>query len=646
MVAAAVAVASAPTREARWNEAAVATLVVAYTVVGLLIVWHRPAELVGRIAVTAAPVLAVGEALVQLSYAVLRDQPDDRLAALGSVSGGLLRGTAWLVLVLWLPLRFPDGRLPRSRLGRTTTWVVVATIACFAVVGLLSPRLTDLRVQQVDSPVGLPAALAPATEAFAGLSLLAGVLSIVLVVACLVQRYRHAGPLGRQQTLLFGVAFVPPVLAFVASTADAAPPWLFGLATLPLPVAIGTALLQRRLYDLPLVLNRSLTHASLWLVVALLYALVVGGVGALLQQRGAPWLPWLAAGVVAVAFAPLREALQGAANRLTFGQWAQPAEVLDRTARRLADAADVQALLDSLTAELAGGLGLGHVEIVDREGTPLAVAGTPSGELDELPLVQYGEPVGTLRWTWRPMRPVDRELLARVAEYLGHAVHAAALLGSVRATQERLVLAREEERRRLRRDLHDGLGPTLAALTLQVDTLGNTHPDPTLRADLLRLRGHIQDTVHDVRRLVEGLQPAPVADLGLVEAVRQLAAGAPLEVAVECDTGCALGSGQAERLPAGVEVAAYRIAQEALTNAVRHAEATVVRIGLHLGPDCLEVCVADDGHGRLTPRPGGVGLRSMRERAEEIGGELTLTAVPGVGTTVRARLPLASGGGP
>ena len=106
------------------------------------------------------------------------------------------------------------------------------------------------------------------------------------------------------------------------------------------------AVLQRRLYDLPLVVNRSLTYGALWLVIAALYAVVVGGVGAMLQQQDAAWLPWLAAGVVAVSFAPLRDALQRAANRLTFGQWAQPREVLDRTARRLADVSDVDALLE------------------------------------------------------------------------------------------------------------------------------------------------------------------------------------------------------------------------------------------------------------------------------------------------------------
>ena len=235
-------------------------------------------------------------------------------------------------------------------------------------------------------------------------------------------------------------------------------------------------------------------------MIAGLYALVVGGVGAMLREQGAAWLPWLAAGVIAVSFAPLRDALQRAANRLTFGQWAQPGEVLARTSRRLADAGDVQALLGSLATELAEDLRLEHVQIVGSDGRVLATAGPSVAELDELTLTAYGAPVGALRWAKQPLRERDRELLAGVATQLGSVVHAHDLLDRVRTAQERLVLAHEEERRRLRRDLHDGLGPALAALTMQVDTLRNTVDDEAARAHLLTLRGHIQDAVGDVRR--------------------------------------------------------------------------------------------------------------------------------------------------
>jgi signal transduction histidine kinase len=512
------------------------------------------------------------------------------------------------------------------------------TLGCFVLVSVLSPHLTRIEFEHIDNPIGLPHGWTTVMDALAGVNLLLGLVCLVLDVACLVQQYRHGGPLTRQQTLVFGLAFLPPLVAFVASASDSAGPWLFAVCTLPLPIVVGVAVLQRRLYDLPLALNRSLTYGALWVAIALLYALTVGGVGALLQQQGAAWLPWAAAGVVAVSFAPLRDALQGAANRLTYGQWAQPREVLSRTTRRLADAGAGDMLLQSLVDELAHGLGLGWVEITDGTGRVVAGAGTPGDAVEELPLMSYGLTVGRLRWAERPLRDVDRQLVVDIAAQLGGIVHALELMSSLRQAQERLVLAREEERRRLRRDLHDGVGPALAGLTLQVDTvrnqLGTGHASA---ADdlLLQLRSGIRDTVLDVRRIVEGLRPAALDDLGLVEAVRQLGERSGLAVTVDTEP--------LPRLPAAVEVAAYRVVQEALGNAARHAAATRAHVRLCASGDDLDVEVTDDGTGEVAPRDAGLGLHNMRERAEEIGGSFELLATPGKGTAVRVTLPLVAG---
>jgi signal transduction histidine kinase len=349
--------------------------------------------------------------------------------------------------------------------------------------------------------------------------------------------------------------------------------------------------------------------------------------------------------VVAVSFAPLRDALQRFANKLTYGQWSQPAEVLAATGRRLTDATDVPGLVQSLVDELGEGLRLPYVEICDASGDRLALRGTAAETVESVPLQAYGVPVGVLRWSGRDLRESDRTLVRDLAGQLGAVVHASALLGSLRASQERLVLAREEERRRLRRDLHDGLGPALAGLTLQVDTLRHQlrSADAAEAADaadepLLELRSGIQSTVLDVRRIVEGLRPPALDELGLAEALRQLtvrlvsADGPAVELGVDVPG----------RLPAAVEVAAYRIVAEAVTNAVKHADAQHIGVTVSVPGRCVVVEVRDDGTGATRPRDGGVGLASMRERSAEIGGTLAVDGRAGVGTWVRAELPLTA----
>jgi signal transduction histidine kinase len=616
------------------NETVVALVIAAYAAVGLVIFWQRPRHPIGRLLLVSAVVWGVGEGLLAVGVRLLLEDPRDRLAAVSAALGATGRAVGWLLLVLWLPLWFPDGRPAGSpRLGRSTRRLAAATIGVFLAVSLFSPRLTDLRVDEIDNPIGLPQSATAIADAAAAGALLLAVVCVVLAVVNLVHRWRHDTELVRQKVLWFAVAFAPPVVLFVLSMGDIAKPWMFGVASVPVPLAIAVAIRQHRLYDLQLAVSRSLAFACLWLAIAALYAVTVGGVGAALQRRGATWLPWVAAGVVAVSFAPLRDALQQAANKLMYGQWARPAEVLAGVGRRLVDATDVGGLLETLTRQLGEGLGLTAVQIVDGDGTVLAQYGQPVEPSDERTLTAYGTPVGRLVWNRRPLRRTDLSLLDDVAHQLGGVVHGATLLHLVRASQERLVLAREEERKRLRRDLHDGLGPALAGLTLQVDTLRNR---PSADG-LLALRDGIQATVVDVRRIVEGLRPPALDELGLAEALHQLGGRLARDGHRVVDVSVAA----LPPLSAAVEVAAYRIAQEALTNAVRHSGAGQCTVALTVECGWLGVRVADDGHGRVVPRDGGIGLQTMRERAEEIGGRLEIGGADAGGTVVTALLPLA-----
>ncbi len=630
-------------RDGALSLASVGLMYAAYLVVGLLILRSQPGHLVGRLMVAGGSISGAGSGLLELSWSRLRDQPGDVWAQLGATFGQAGRALGWMLVVLVLPLVFPDGRRAGPR--RTARWawrLAMFSVVASLVAGLFGPTQTDLRLGGVRNPIGLPRATQSAFDAVATAYLLLALVTVVLAVICLVWRWRHAGSLDRQRLLWFALAFVLPVLALLASFGDAGGPWLFAVVSIPLPIAIGVACLQHRLYDLDLVLNRSLTYGALSLAIAALYALTVGGVGAMMRQEGAGWLPWVAAGVVAVSFAPLRDALQRFANRLTYGQWSQPAEVLAATGRRLSDATDVPALLQTLTDELGEGLSLSYVEIRDAQGQCLALRGRPDDRAEIVPLQAYGVHVGALRWSGRDLRESDRTLVRDLAGQLGAVVHHAALLTSLRASQERLVLAREEERRRLRRDLHDGLGPALAGLTLQVDTLrhelraaaGGQADEP-----LLELRSGIQSTVLDVRRIVEGLRPPALDELGLAEALRQLVGR--LETPDGPDV--ALAVDVPRRLPAAVEVATYRIVAEAVTNAVKHACARQVAVRVSVPGGCVVVEVCDDGRGSAATHDEGVGFVSMRERALEIGGTLAIDSPADRGTRVRAELPVETG---
>jgi signal transduction histidine kinase len=258
-------------------------------------------------------------------------------------------------------------------------------------------------------------------------------------------------------------------------------------------------------------------------------------------------------------------------------------------------------------------------------------------------LVYQGEAVGQLILAPRvgdaTFSAADRRLLDDIAHQAGVAVHALRLTADLQRSRERLVTAREEERRRLRRDLHDGLGPQLATQTLKLEAARDlVMSDPNRASDLLS--GLIADSLNaiaDIRRLVYALRPPALDELGLISAVREQAAqyGSD-QLAITLDAPERLPA-----LPAAVEVAAYRIVQEALTNVVKHACARTCTVQIQLLGQgmhrTLSLEVRDDGVGLPAQPRAGIGLNSMRERAGELGGELTMNS--GRGTRVSAYLP-------
>jgi signal transduction histidine kinase len=379
-----------------------------------------------------------------------------------------------------------------------------------------------------------------------------------------------------------------------------------------------------------------------------LYVLLVGGLGSLLHSTGAPLLVALTSGTVALLVLPLRDRLQRVVNRFLYGERDDPYTVVARLGRQLERAGDPQTVLQTMTESVARALKLPYVAIClqERAGNRVVVAyGVDMGKTVRLPLLYGDESLGELRVAPRgddhELTVRDRELLGVLARQAGVALQAAQLTHELQQSRERLVVAREEERRRLRRDLHDGIGPTLASLAQRIDTATYLIADEPQRATTLlqEVKGQVRTTIADLRRVVENLRPPVLDEFGLVGAVRDhlIPAQAHRGLAIQCIAGEPLTP-----LPAAVEVAAFRIVQEALANVVRHAGAGHAEVRLTLErPNVLVVEVADDGRGLPALRRVGVGLRSMRERAEELGGTLSVNARPRGGTAVRATLPFA-----
>ena len=431
---------------------------------------------------------------------------------------------------------------------------------------------------------------------------------------------------------------------------------MFGWVLIALPTAIGISVLRYRLYDIDLVINRTLVYVTLTAGVVGVYVFVVGYLGAVFRTGGNLGISLVATGIVAVLFVPLRDRLQRAVNRLMYGERDEPYAVVSRLGERLESTLAPDAVLPAIATTVREALKLPYAAIAlprDGDFEVAAASGQPTADPLRLPLSYQGETVGELllavRMPGEEFSAADRRLLGDLAHHAGVAVHGVRVMDDLRRSRERLVLAREEERRRLRRDLHDELAPTLAALGLTAATVGELIPADPQKAFALNaeLQAEIRSTVGEVRRLVYDLRPPTLDELGLAEAVRQRAArynaseeNGDLRITVEA-------SELPTELPAAVEVAAYRIVQEALMNVVRHAGAgtCAVRLACPAGRT-LDIEVTDDGVG-LPESPGfGVGLRSMQERAAELGGSCRVENATPAGTRIFARLPLAEPAGP
>jgi signal transduction histidine kinase len=553
-----------------------------------------------------------------------------------SVNAVKFIGDACLVLFFFV---FPDGRFtPRWTAWLAPLWLAVMLFNRFA----------------PDSP--LASGTWPLPLALGTLVLLFG--SCILAQ---VLRYRRVSDQVQRQQMkwvVYGVSvalggFVAIVLVTMSVPAPymrAGAPGFYATNALTyavmllVPLSIGTAVLRFRLWDVDPIINRTLVYGALTATIVGVYVAVVSGLGILLQTSGNLLLSLPATALIALTVHPLREWLQRGVNRLMYGQRDEPYAVLSQLSERIERTLVPEGVLPALTETVAQALKLPYAAIVLTHGGVHRVAaewGAPGREHVVLPLVHQGESVGEMRLEQRapgePFRPAEERLLKTIAQQASVAAYAVQQTTDLQRSRERLVTAREEERRRIRRNLHDGLGPSLASLTLMLEAARNTvRVDPDGADELLlELKQQTQDAISDIRRLVYDLRPPVLDEIGLLAALREQAARhRPDEPRLIVDAPSALPP-----LSAAVELAAYRIIQEALTNTVRHARASASHVSIDVG-DGLRIAICDDGVGLPAGHRAGMGLHSMRERAEELGGTFAVRTRAGGGTCITARLPL------
>lgn len=406
-----------------------------------------------------------------------------------------------------------------------------------------------------------------------------------------------------------------------------------------------------RLDEVEPTVRRALVQAAAVVVVATSFVAVAAAIG---RASDIGFRPLLAGGILALLVLPLAVALQRLLRRMVYGDREFPRRVVSDL-RQLDPTSAPEAALTETLSLLARRLRLSYAAIDVRPpvGTePVnASIGESRGNPVTVDLVAGGADLGRLRLEVSPQRdpfgPGDRRLLEDVGVQVGALVQAVLANRELQRSRQHLVSAREEERRRLRRDLHDGLGPSLATLAMRLESVSDLiERDPAGAAALAdTLSEQARAEILEVRRLVDGLRPPALDQLGLVSALRQRAEQHRVPGADEGHmTWTVEAHDDVEPLPAAVEVAAYRITLEAVTNALRHSGAATCTVTLVREDGTLVLRVRDTGQGLAADPRAGVGLTSMRERAEELGGSCTVTS-DYQGTTVEARLPISWEGG-
>jgi signal transduction histidine kinase len=574
-----------------------------------------------------------------------------------------------IIPVTFLFLLFPGGHLLSPR------WRWVAGISLTAVVlvvadAALAPGPIEDTVLLRENPYAIgDRAVWEAVDAIAWL---AGILGIVSSAVALFRRFRRSSGDERQRIKWLAYAAVAvAVLFLIAATgfftigATGADPFaatvilqaIILIAMLIIPVATGIAMLRHRLFDIDLVISRTVVYGVLAAFVTVMYLGIVVGVGAVVGSRQNLLLSVVATALIALAFQPMRERARRLANRLVYGKRATPYEVMSGFAERMAGTYSLDEVLPRMARIAADGTGAERVEIWVRVGNELRLEassrpgedrpvladitdGVPSipGMDRAVPVIHQEEVLGSIAVAMprsEPLAPTGEKLLGDLASQAGLVLRNVRLIEELRASRQRLVTAQDEERRRLERNIHDGAQQQLVALSVKMRLLKMlARRDPGKAEELVdQLQGEAQDALNDLRDLARGIYPPLLADQGLTAALEAQARKVPFPVRVEPN-----GIG---RYPAEAEATAYFCVLEALQNAAKYAEASSATVRLGGKDGELVFSVTDDGRGfDPATTPPGSGLQNMADRLEAMGGTLEVSSRPGAGTTISGSIPV------
>jgi signal transduction histidine kinase len=627
--------------------------------VGALIASRRPRHPIGWLMLAIGLVSATGGVFDESARQLYAPTPE--LGAALFIVGDVL-SRAVLVLYGILLLFFPDGRLP-SRRWRPVLIAGVFAVTASCALDVMTPGLADYAmVTPPQNPFFIP--LPDLAQKIIGLALFVGIFGFLLLsIVSVVLRFRRAGPELRLQLKWFALAGSFLVATFVGvnvfTPAGWAPPWVGAvqfIAAAAMAAAIAIAILRHRLFDIDLVISRTVAYGALAGLITAFYIAVVAGVGGLLAagSESRLLLAVVATAFVGVAFQPLRTRLERLANRLVYGVRAVPYEVLADFTSRLDGRENSVQLLPVMARMLAQGTGSDAATVwLYENGREVAASSFPEHQ-DVAPdtatrsvLLQHaGANLGRLavaRRSGEALSPTEERLMDGLASQAGLVLHSAGLqdelrrrMIELRQSRHRLVAAQDEARRRLERDLHDGAQQNLVSLRMKLGLaagVAREKPD-SLEPLLQEMQSELGDALDSLRNLARGVYPPLLEAEGLKAALRARARQVPISIDVQCGS---------ERYPRELEGAFYFCCSEALQNLTKHSRATrgSVRVWCEDGRLCFEV--RDNGRGLDAARAkSGGGLQNIRDRLDVLGGVVDVSSTPGTGARVAGWVPLST----